>query len=159
MRERLLVALALGALLAAMVPAAAAAEEVPGRPGRFEVAINIGTEPWPYCYAVYLDPTPYVEPESNVGTDWEGYATVHVVENKKGKVKATCKTIDISGVWESNAEVGYSTDCYLETADGAWSGGKGKMVAAANTPSCPDDEEPCSNATMTCKFDEDDQVP
>lgn len=152
MRERLFVALALGALLVASLPAVASADPYPVQPGRYELAkLQIGTYEHDYCYAIYAEAQ---GGDVDIGTDVEGYASVRIVENKRF-IRAVCKAIDISGTWEKSAEVGYIDDqCILvRENEPLLDDGDGRMVVAANTGRCPGDEENCSNITMTCTFE------
>jgi hypothetical protein len=124
MKRRLSIGLAAGALLAAMLSGVASA--------KVEVFYMIISEQAGDCVVSY-------DPDSNIYISGPG--DVHAVVNKNG-AKATCKFTDTSGIFESNAEVGYTTDsCSLIAIGSEWGGGSGKVTAT-----------PGGNITLHCTF-------
>jgi len=137
-------------------------------PGRYEVfrmVINASPDVvdnlWGpgLCAAWYTeihtwDGTPNNRVISNVPAPYVG--EFHVTENKNG-ANATCNFIDGSGAYEMNAEVGYTQNCELWTADGTYyGGGIGTVTVAANNAK---DDSNGGNGMIRCKFKNSDQAP
>lgn len=156
MVKRLMVGLAIGTLMVALVPGLTTATIADGRPGQYEMSamyINgfLTSRDDGECVGVYVD---VVAGNSYISNPFGEPGTVHVVVNKQG-ASATCKFTDTSGVYEANAEVGWTESCTLWTDDGIWSGGDGRITAAANNAK---DDSNGGNVTMHCTFDADDFV-
>ena len=137
-------ALFAAAFLALGVLGTVHAAEVDGRPGRYEMAaasINAQTD---QCYTMYAD---VVAGNSFISS---GTGSVQVTENKNNVV-ARCQFTDVSGIYETNAEVGYSSDvCSLVTEDGTvYTGGRVQVTAAANNA---EDGSDGGNVTIHCFF-------
>ena len=143
LKKRLITGSLAGTLLAALLPGVAAAAITEGRPGQFEMSSML-------IDAVELDCEAFYDMgvNSNAFVDGTG-EIVHVVVNRNG-ARATCRFTDTSGVFESNAEVGYTSACVLVTAEGTWEGGTGRVTVAANNSS---DGLDGGNASITCRFD------
>ena len=139
--RRLLTSTLIVALPASILPGAAAAEVIDGRPGQFPMSSMLIDAVTADCLATYETPV------GNIYIRGAG-ATVHVVTGRAG-ARATCRFTDISVVNEANAEVGYTTACTLVTAAGTWSGGTGRVTSAANIS----DRSDGGNSMIRCRFD------
>ena len=141
-----MVALAAVGLMAAMLPGMASASITDGRPGQYElreITIDgINGE----CYSRYVDVVngnDYIWNVTDVDISWK--------ENKNF-VHVTCRFTDLSGIYEANAEVAYTTDnCRARVEPGGGlTGGSGRAVAAANNAA---DGTDGGNAMLKCTFD------
>lgn len=141
-RSRIVSAVLAGAVVGALMPAAAAANEiVPGRPGRFELSsITIDARTGD-CRATYESPA--------VGNLWmRGVdASVRVQANRNG-VHVTCRFTDMSHLIEANAELGYTDACELVTETTALTGGWGIATSAANLS----ERAEGGNSFVMCRF-------
>ena len=146
MKKRIIGILSSFALLAVMLPGAAAALELDeGRPGNLDlVSIEIYQQEG-FCSAAYVD-------SFNGNYYVSGYGKV-TSEVNKNWVHVTCKFTDTPGVYESNAEVGSTDDgctAYRSFASRPLlTGGSGRVTAAANNA---DDGTDGGNTTIKCKF-------
>lgn len=125
-KSRLFTAFLAMALVTTLLPAAAAAAElVPGRPGRYELSsIEIDATSGD-CKATYETPA-----EGNLwirGVD----ASVRVHTNPNW-VHVTCRFTDMSALIERNAEVGHTDACTVVTESDTYTEGWGIAVSAAN---------------------------
>jgi hypothetical protein len=134
---------------------------VDGRPGRYAVELAVinasgavvNVPGWGdvvpgQCFTQYTDPVAGNTFISNTET------TIHVAENKNG-ANATCRFLDVSGVYEDNAETGDIERCFLATEDGTiYDEGTGSVTAAANNDDTFDDGDGLDggNTTMRCQF-------
>lgn len=145
------------ATIAVPVVDAAQAVEIAGREGRFAMDyITINGE-FSYrpgeCVGRYAAP---VDGNAFIATTLvQPAATVRVAENRRG-VNVTCKFTDESGLYEADAEVGYTDNCILFTEDGSWRNGTGTITAAANNAT---DGSDGGNAMIRCKFKTGDFTP
>jgi hypothetical protein len=114
------------ALAATLLPgAAAAAELVPGRPGRYELSSIAIDATSGDCRATYETPA-----EENLwmrGVE----SSVRVLSNPRW-VHVTCRFADMSRLIEGNAEVGYTDACTLVTEAATYTDGWGIATSAAN---------------------------
>lgn len=147
MKKRILGILASVALLAVMLPGAAAAVELDeGRSGNLDlVAIDI-YQAEGLCRAEYADSF-----QGNFLVS--GVSEITTVVNKNW-ITVTCKFTDTSGIYESNGEVGSTADgceAWRSLASGSpvLTGGSGRVTAAANNA---DDGSDGGNTTIKCKF-------
>jgi hypothetical protein len=162
MKTRLMLSLAVGALLTTLLPSLATADTVtvPGRPGGCEVEIHIGYQApgggvgeGGFCWARYHV---IVNGNEYIGEGDSGYADVRVMDKGKGAT-AVCETLDLTTWQEATTEVGYTTsECSLTTAEGTWADGSGQ-VTALGKPTV--DGVTDRRVRMTCRFDADDFTP
>lgn len=147
MKKRLLASLAIGVLLAAMLPAVVSASITEGRPGQYElrqIEIDGVNGRCAARYAVTVNGNTFISDANSTDTDitWK--------ENKNF-VHVTCRFTDTSGVYEANAEVGYTDNCRARVElGGGLTGGTGRAVAAANNAA---DGSNGGNVTLKCTFD------
>jgi hypothetical protein len=133
-------------ILATAVLASAAGVVVDGRPGHYDMSSATIDVVNNQCIAYYADPV-----NGNLFIDNSGApdsASFKVIINKN-MVKASCKFVDISGVFEKNAEVGDILDCTLITEEGSYFNGTGQVVSAANFNK---DVTTGGNTTISCTF-------
>ena len=79
---------------------------------------------------------------------------INVTVNKAG-ANATCEFVDVSGIYEANAEVGKTEVCALVTAEGVWRNGQGTVTGANNG----DPTVTGGNAMLRCQFKAADFTP
>jgi hypothetical protein len=130
-------------MLATLLPATAgAAELIPGRPGRYELAAITIDATSGDCKATYETPA-----EGNLWMRGED-ASVRVVAGPNW-VHVTCRFTDISRLIEANAEVGHTPDaCTLVTDAATLTGGWGIATSAANIGERADG----GNSMVRCRF-------
>ena len=124
-KGRLFIGCLAGALVATLLPATAAAELVPGRPGRYESSSITIDATSGDCRATYESPA-----EGNLWMRGE-QASVRVTTTPNW-VHVTCRFTDISRLIEANAEVGHTDACTLVTEAKVFTGGRGTATSAAN---------------------------
>jgi len=149
MRKRVVVAFAACAFMLAMLPGVASALIVDGRPGQFELESIEILDGADLCVARYPDPS---ADNVLISNGFGGAAAdIRVVENKN-RVKVICRFLDTSGIYEANAEVGYTDDCTYRSAGVTLTNGTGRVTAAANNAK---DGSNGGNVTVQCTFEVD----
>lgn len=125
-KSRLFTAFLAIALVATLLPAAvAAAEIVPGRPGRYELSSITIDATSGACKATYETPA--------AGNLWMRGVDASVrVHTNPNWVHVTCRFTDMSALIERNAEVGYTDACTVVTESETYVDGWGIATSAAN---------------------------
>jgi hypothetical protein len=147
--NKIVIFLALG--LGVLASITAQALEIDGRPGQFVMQSALIDANNDNCYAMY--PSPYMGNIVISNSGWGDPARIRISSNKN-MVNVQCKFIDVSGVYETNAEVGDIINCRLLTDMGQYTDGVGKVVAAANNGS-----NDGGNVTLHCRFDATSFIP
>jgi hypothetical protein len=141
-KSRLFTAFLAIAMLTTLLPAAAAAAEfVPGRPGRYELSSITIDATSGDCKATYETPA--------AGNLWmRGVdASVRVLTNPNW-VHVTCRFTDMSARIELNAEVGYTDACTVVTESATYTDGWGIATSAANVG----ERAEGGNSMAMCRF-------